>query len=176
MTDFDRAFPLVVNSEGDLSMDRNDPGNWTGGSVGKGQLKGTRYGISAAAYPNEDIARLAIGRAMDLYRRDYWNASGAAQLAWPFCYLLFDAVVNQGGGFAYWRQQMQAALGLAQDGNFGPVTVAAATHAAARLDAREEAVGLFSASRIDRYATVSKPQYQRGLYKRAAVAAMRSAA
>lgn len=32
--------------------DANDPGNWTGGEIGKGECKGTNYGISAASYPD----------------------------------------------------------------------------------------------------------------------------
>ncbi|MFC0406768.1 hypothetical protein [Roseomonas elaeocarpi] len=47
-----RAFflALKVNERG-LSMVSTDPGNWTGGQVGKGKLKGTKYGIAAASYP-----------------------------------------------------------------------------------------------------------------------------
>lgn len=66
MTDFDRAFANVIDAEKGLSMDPNDPGNWTGGAKGKGELNGTRYGISAMSYPKEDIARLTLGRASTL--------------------------------------------------------------------------------------------------------------
>ena len=33
----------------------------------------TKYGISKNAYPHEDIRGLTIDRAMQLYRRDYWD-------------------------------------------------------------------------------------------------------
>lgn len=33
---FDQAFDRLLGNEGGLSMDPNDPGNWTGGHVGVG--------------------------------------------------------------------------------------------------------------------------------------------
>jgi hypothetical protein len=36
-------------------MDERDPGNWTGGAIGKGELRGTKWGISAQTYPQIDI-------------------------------------------------------------------------------------------------------------------------
>jgi hypothetical protein len=50
-------------------MDGKDPGNWTGGKVGKGQLKGTKYDVSAAAFPKENIAGLTKDKAIAIYKR-----------------------------------------------------------------------------------------------------------
>lgn len=51
--------PLQVAAQ-TVTDDRNDKGNWTGGRVGVGQLKGTKYGISAAAYLHLGIKSLTL--------------------------------------------------------------------------------------------------------------------
>lgn len=51
----ERAYAVVLGYEGGFTQDPRDPGNWTGGRIGHGQLRGTQHGISAAAYPNLDI-------------------------------------------------------------------------------------------------------------------------
>jgi lysozyme family protein len=65
--DFLRAFELLVGHEGGFTDDPRDTGSWTGGNAGAGQLKGRKYGISAASYPNLDIKnlQLAVGAAED---------------------------------------------------------------------------------------------------------------
>ena len=55
---FEKAFERLIGHEGGYSTDRNDPGNWTGGKVGSGTFKGTKYGIAANTYPNLDIKNL----------------------------------------------------------------------------------------------------------------------
>ena len=57
---FDEAFRRLIGHEGGYSTDRRDPGNWTGGKVGVGVLKGTKYGIAANTYPNLDIKNLVV--------------------------------------------------------------------------------------------------------------------
>ena len=37
---------------------------------------------------------------MDIYRRDYWEPSGAAAAPWPLCLALFDTAINHGVGAA----------------------------------------------------------------------------
>ena len=64
---------LVVGEEGGFTADPTDSGNWTGGAPGRGECRGTRWGISAAAYPLLDIARLQLTDAQAIYRRDYWD-------------------------------------------------------------------------------------------------------
>lgn len=122
---FDQAFELVVGHEGNLSLDPKDPGNWTGGECGKGELRGTKYGISAAAYPNLNIANLTIEDARTIYRRDYWLRLGLDNLPDGLTYCLFDFGVNSGVEEA--AEALQGAVGALRDGNIGPKTVAAAT-------------------------------------------------
>lgn len=124
MANFEKAFAVVVGIEAGLSLDPNDAGNWTGRACGAGTLKGTKYGISAASYPNVDIQNLTLGTAQAIYRADYWNAIAGDSLAWPFALLVFDCAVNQGVGMA--KTLMQTALRVFVDGNIGPKTIAAA--------------------------------------------------
>lgn len=124
MGNFEKAFAIVVGIEAGLSLDPNDPGNWTGGAPNVGTLKGTKYGISAKAYPNEDIANLTLDRAQALYRADYWNAVAGDSLPYPFSLLVFDCAVNQGVRMA--KTLLQTALRVVADGVIGPKTLAAA--------------------------------------------------
>lgn len=120
---FDLAFAKVINHEGELSLIRSDRGNWTGGEVGKGQLKGTKYGISAMAYPDEDIVGLTLDRAKQLYRRDFWDAVRADELPDAVRFDVFDAAVNSGVSRAI--KWLQLAIGIEADGVLGPKTLAA---------------------------------------------------
>ena len=120
---FEQAFKVVVGEEGGFSDEPADPGNWTGGAVGAGVLRGTKYGVSAAAYPTVDIAALTPDAAQAIYRRDYWNRISGDALPPALALLVFDASVNNGVERA--AQWLQAACGVAQDGVIGPQTLAA---------------------------------------------------
>lgn len=93
---FDRALAFVLKWEGGYSNDAADPGNWTGGAVDVGQLKGTKNGISAAAYPDLDIPNLSSAQVADIYYRDYWLKSGADKLPGALALIHFDTSVNMG--------------------------------------------------------------------------------
>jgi lysozyme family protein len=94
--DFKLAFHLTLAHEGGFQDDPDDRGNWTTGKIGEGELKGTKYGISAMSYPNLDIKNLTKDEAMEIYHRDYWITSDAFSEVWPMNYLVFDAAVNHG--------------------------------------------------------------------------------
>ena len=123
--DFDKAFERVVGLEGWFDNDSRDRGNWTSGVIGQVQLKGTKYGIAAHAYPNLDIKNLTLDQAKEIYRRDYWGRCHNDDL--PACvrYDMFDTAVNSGVGTAI--KLMQKALGVTPDGVWGPNTTAAVT-------------------------------------------------
>ena len=87
---------IVVPFEGNKSMRESDPGNWTGGAVGKGVLKGTNKGISAARYPNEDIENMTDERAEALFFRDFWEAAKCPELPDCVAYYHFDAGIQHG--------------------------------------------------------------------------------
>lgn len=120
---FDDAFAYVVGEEGKLSLDPEDRGNWTSGKIGVGILKGTKYGISAAAYPLLDIPNLSLSDAKAIYLRDYWTKIGGQVLEYGTALCLFDFGVNAGLREAI--TVAQRSIGIAVDGILGPKTLAA---------------------------------------------------
>jgi len=97
--------PQVVDDhikavEGGFQADPRDPGNWTGGEVGSGQLIGTKYGISAAANPDVDIRNLTWPQAEALYVERYWRPAGC-EAAWDagdraLAVMTMDAAIHSG--------------------------------------------------------------------------------
>ncbi len=123
MTFFDKSMTRLLPIEGGYSDDQNDPGNWTGGHVGAGRLLGTKYGIAANTYPNEDIKNLTWERAKELYKRDYWDRVRGDDLPGAVAYSGLDGAINSGVlKSVMWLQQ---AAGVADDGKWGPITAAA---------------------------------------------------
>ena len=121
MSNFDRLFDLVVSHEGCFTDNPADAGNWTGGRPGVGTCRGTMFGISAAAYPDMDIASSTRDQAKALYRRDYWDRIAGDQLPSALALLAFDAAINNGCDRAVrWLQQTAQ---VAQDGVIGPRTL-----------------------------------------------------
>lgn len=128
-------------------MDPQDPGNWTGGKVGIGQLKGTKYGISAAQYPGLDIANLTLDQAQAIYKPAYWDKVYGDLIPDVIAGCLFDTAVNEGPGTAI--KTAQKVLGIPADGVAGPQTIAALNAANPRRFART-----FAIERIVQYATM----------------------
>ncbi len=121
---FTDAFAYVVGEEGKFSDDPKDPGNWTGGKIGVGELKGTKYGISAAAYPNLDIANLSLSDAQPLAKTRYWDRIGGDSLRYGIALCLFDFGYNAGPEEAIKCAQRACDLPVV-DGILGPKTFAA---------------------------------------------------
>jgi lysozyme family protein len=135
MDNFPRCIAFTLAQEGGFSDNAADPGNWTGGAVSKGALRGTNFGISAAAYPALDIAHLTQADAEAIYRRDYWSAISGDEFSLPLAFVAFDAAVNAGPRRAIcWLQQ---AANVAADGVLGPATLAALKAGDAQTLARE---------------------------------------
>jgi lysozyme family protein len=76
MADFNQAFKVILKHEGGFQKLTTDKGNWTGGKIGVGELKGTKYGISAAQFPDLDIENLTIENAGAIYQSKYWFYDG----------------------------------------------------------------------------------------------------
>lgn len=121
---FDEAFKTVIGHEGGFTLHSGDPGNWTGGKVGIGTLKGTKYGIAANTYPNEDIKNLTLDRAKQLYKRDFWDKAKCDQLPDGLRFHVFDVSVNS--GVSRGVKTLQQALGVNDDGIIGNQTINAA--------------------------------------------------
>ncbi|NNP74200.1 secretion activator protein [Acinetobacter defluvii] len=120
---FDEAFKRLIGHEGKFTNDRNDRGNWTTGIIGKGELKGTKYGISAMTYPDLDIRNLSLEKAKAIYKRDWWDKINADQIDSAIIFQVWDFAVNAGMGTA--KRKLQKAVGVAEDGIIGKHTIQA---------------------------------------------------
>ena len=130
MSWFDQCFEKVVAHEGGYVSDSRDPGGET------------NYGISKRAYPSLDIKALTMADAKQLYKRDYWDRAQCDQLPSQLSYLVFDAAVNSGIGQSI--RFLQRAVGVADDGSIGPITLSAAK----RMDT-ESLCARFIGQRLD---------------------------
>lgn len=124
---FDKAFETVIGHEGGFTLNRADAGNWTGGKIGVGKLLGTKYGIAANTYPNEDIKNLNLDRAKQLYKRDFWDKAKCDQLPNGLRFHVFDVSVNS--GVSRGIKTLQQALDVGVDGIIGNQTINAALKA-----------------------------------------------
>jgi lysozyme family protein len=134
---FAAALAIVLAHEGGYQAMQDDSGNWTGGKIGAGELKGTKFGLSAASYPALDIGSLTAADAAAIYRRDWWDRFGLGRLPAPLAAKLFDAAVNIGIESAVRALQRAlraaGAAPIAEDGKLGPATIAAASSIAAGI-------------------------------------------
>ena len=147
MITFETCFDRVVGHEGGYGCDPRDRGNWTSGVIGQGECKGTKFGISAAAYPDLEIVNLTLEAAQGLYRADYWDKLRLDNLPAELRYYLFDTAVNCGAGFA--AESLQRAAGVLPDGRIGPRTLLAVK----ARGASHTLLRLMFADRAMRYAT-----------------------
>ncbi len=116
-------WPYIASQEsGKLSVDPRDRGNWTGGEVGKGELRGTMFGISAAAFPDIDIPNVTYEQAGGLCHDKFFlhPQLRCDLLPFPVGALLCDAAWGSGPSPA--ARALQASVGAVQDGFVGPVT------------------------------------------------------
>jgi len=141
---FDACFRFTIGEEGKLSLDPKDPGNWTSGIVNVGQLKGTKYGVSARAFPTLDIANLSILQAKNIAYGNYYFKISGDDLPPPIALQMFDTAYNQGVEVA--KRVLQEALNVKVDLIIGPKTLMAA----AKEDQHEFAE-LFREFRIEAY-------------------------
>lgn len=120
---FDQAFDRLIGHEGKFTNDRQDRGNWTTGVIGKGELKGTKYGISAMTYPDLDIKSLSLEQAKNIYKRDWWDKINADQIDSTLVFQVWDFAINAGMGTA--KRKLQLAVGVLDDGVIGNLTIQA---------------------------------------------------
>lgn len=109
---FDVAFDRLIGVEGGYTDGAGDPGGET------------HWGISKRAYPYLDIRVLTREGAKAIYRRDFWARLEADHLPDAVAFQLFDFAVNSGIETAV--RYLQRAIGVADDGHWGPVSAAAA--------------------------------------------------
>ena len=105
---FDEAFDRLIGNEGGYCNLQGDPGGET------------NWGISKRSYPDVDIKNLTKEGAKAIYLRDFWEPLGDAHPAIKF--QAFDFAVNSGIQTAI--RKLQAAIGAADDGHWGPLSAA----------------------------------------------------
>lgn len=140
----------VLGHEAGYANDPADPGGET------------KWGISKRSYPKLDIAALTREQAIDIYRRDFWVPLRADKLQGGVAYQLLDSAVNS--GIAQSIRFLQRAIGVADDGVFGP-----ASRSALEKTSETDCIMLFIAERLD-YMTRLKnwPNHGRGWARRIA--------
>lgn len=108
MIDFDTAFDRLMGHEGGYVNNPSDPGGET------------IWGISKRSYPHLVIRNISRDQAKAIYARDFWAALGDMPESIKF--QAFDFAVNSGIQTAV--QKLQASVGAAEDGHWGPVSAA----------------------------------------------------
>lgn len=128
--DFNLTFDRLIGHEQGYANDPNDPGGET------------NWGISKRSYPELDILNLTREDAKAIYFRDFWTPIGGESLPASVSFQLFDFAVNSGIETAV--RYFQRALGVADDGYFGPES----RKAASIMDEPDMIMGL-TAERLD---------------------------
>ena len=108
MITFEYSFARLIGNEGGYTDGAGDPGGET------------KFGISKRSYPDVDIKNLTVDQAKAIYLRDFWNPLGDADGAVKF--QVFDFAVNSGVQTAI--RKLQAAISVADDGHWGPLSAA----------------------------------------------------
>jgi len=147
---FDIAFDRLMGHEGGYVDDPNDPGGET------------KWGISKRSYPDIDVKNLTRLDAKEIYRRDFWTRIHADEMYDGVAFQALDFAINSGIGTAV--RKLQAAVGVADDGYWGPVTKAAVA-----AMSESDIIMRFTAERLDFWTRLSTWQsFGKGWARRAA--------
>ena len=155
---FATAMRQVAQHEGGYVNDPDDPGGATRWGISLAYLRrlDPELGRDLGDVNNdgeltpEDIRQLPAEQAVEIYRRQWWQAHDYARLPVSIAGKVFDLAVNMGPSSAH--KVLQRALratgrsDVADDGILGPVTIGAATDArdGALMPAiRSEAAGYY---------------------------------
>lgn len=101
----------LFGNEGEYVNDHKDPGGET------------KWGISKRSYPELNIAETSKEEAAEIYVRDFLEPLDADKLEDGIVFQLLDFAANSGQGVAI--RKLQQALGVADDGIIGEVTLGA---------------------------------------------------
>ena len=130
MSDPNLAIAITLTHEGGYQDDPKDRANWSSGKVGVGTLIGTKYGITALDMPTLSQAQMQAlpqSVAVQFYGQKFWNPFYGAIDNQTIANKLFDMGVLFGVETAV--KAFQDALDIKTDGDFGPMTLAAANKA-----------------------------------------------
>lgn len=131
--DFDAAFEHLMRSEGGYAFHPSDPGGET--------MLGVTARVARAEGYTGEMRHLPRETAKAIARRRYWDAVRADEMPPAMRYPLFDAAYHSGPAQAI--KWLQRALDVKDDGQLGPMTLAAVHRAGAR------SAVLMTAERLD---------------------------
>lgn len=152
MMNFDIAFERLIGHEGGYVNHPEDPGGETNWGV-------TLRTAREAGYTGS-MRHLTRDQAKEIYRTAYWGRAQAEQYDGAIAFQVFDAAVNHGIGQAI--RFLQRAVGVADDGAVGPVTLAAV-----RAMSVTDVLARFNAERLDFYTKLSTwPTFGKGWARR----------
>lgn len=137
---FDQAFERLIGHEGSYSNNPADPGGETMWGVTAAVARANGY-----VGPMKDLPREAAKR---IAKAAYWDRVQADKYDGAIGYQVFDAAYNHGIETA--ARFLQRAIGVADDGHFGPVSLAA-------LNAMTvtDVLARFNAERLEFYTKLS---------------------
>lgn len=114
---FPAVLQFILKWEGTtFENDPSDPGG------------ATKFGIDQRSHPNVDIRNLTLAQATEIYHEE-WLKDMCDKLPFPVSAAHFNYCVNTGSGESV--KFLQRALGVTDDGQFGPETQAALVRAEA---------------------------------------------
>jgi len=116
---FALCLPIILKNEGGFVNNPQDPGGPTNLGITIGTLSGW-LGRTATV---QDVQALTADTVAPIYQAKYWNVCQCDSCPAGVDLMVFDEAVNQGPERAI--LSLQAAVGAAADGAFGPATLAA---------------------------------------------------
>ncbi|VEI74745.1 Predicted lysozyme (DUF847) [Mannheimia haemolytica] len=115
IADFNLAFDRLLGHEGGYTNDKNDKGGETNWGVTIHTARANGYTGSMRAMTRE--------QAKQIYLKAFWQRYNCEKFAPEIAFQFFDAAVNHGFGNA--ARMLQRAVGVADDGVIGKITLAA---------------------------------------------------
>lgn len=128
--DFDTVFNRVITYEQGYVNNPKDPGGET------------NWGISKRSHPNIDIKSLTKEKAKQIYKIEFWDVIIGDGLPSSMAFQSMDFAVNSGIQTAI--RYLQRTIGVADDGHFGPISLAAI-----KKISESDLVMRFNAERLD---------------------------
>lgn len=153
MSNFDRAFVELLGNEGGYTNNPNDPGGETNWGITVTVARENGY-VGAMKDMDQTVAKA-------IYAKRYWLPAFDT-LPYPVAFQVFDGVVNSGVDQAV--RWLQRAVGVADDGKLGPLTL----DAVAALPVGSVVLG-FNAERLTFMTNLSTwPSFGKGWARRIA--------
>lgn len=115
---FDKCFRELIVNEGAYSNHPQDKGGET--MYGITRETARAYGYTGA------MRNMPLSAAKEIYRKGFWEKNKCHLMPHVLAFHVFDACVNHGAGNA--TRFLQRALGVADDGIIGKVTISAFLH------------------------------------------------